>query len=412
MDFNDTAEEAAFRTAVRRWIHDNGPRFVPLPDATDAEVIRIARAWMAARADAGYAGFGLAESIGGRPGSPVEEVIFHEEQRSHPMARVEIMTLGTGMALPTIIAHGQPEHLAALGRSTVRGDTVWCQLFSEPAAGSDLAGIRTSAVRDADGWLINGQKVWTSGAFFADWGLLLTRTDSSVPKHRGLTYFLLDMKSAGVDVRPLRQLGGRAEFNEVFLTDVRIPDRLRLGAVGKGWAVAMTTLSNERLALTGDAAVGRNLVAPLVRLAKRTVGPGGGLLIDDAGFRERLASYYVAVAGVEHIAARITTALSRGGSPGAEATIGKMTLTRLLQSMATFGMDIAGIAGTVIDRAGDADLFEIQQGLLLAPGYRMGGGTEEIGKNLIAERVLGLPPDIRVDKDVPFNKLGAVVANT
>jgi alkylation response protein AidB-like acyl-CoA dehydrogenase len=407
MDFNDSPAEATFRAAVRHWLQAHGPRFVPPPEASDAEMTRIARAWMAARADAGFAGFGLPESIGGRPGSPMEEVIFLEEQRSHPMARVEIMTLGTGMALPTILAHGQPEHLAALGRSTVRGDTVWCQLFSEPGAGSDLAGIRTSAVREGDAWRVNGQKVWTSGAFFADWGLLLTRTDSSVPKHRGLTYFLLDMKSPGVDVRPLRQLGGRAEFNEVFLTDVRIPDSLRLGEIGKGWAVAMTTLSNERLALTGDAAVGRNLVAPLLRLARRTVGPGGGMLIDDAGFRERLASYYVAVAGVDHISARITTTLSRGGSPGPEATVGKMTLTRLLQSMATFGMDLAGIAGTVVDREGDADLYEIQQGLLLAPGYRMGGGTEEIGKNVIAERVLGLPADIRVDKDVPFNQLGA-----
>jgi alkylation response protein AidB-like acyl-CoA dehydrogenase len=323
------------------------------------------------------------------------------------MARVEIMTLGTGMALPTILAHGRPEHLAALGRATIRGDVIWCQLFSEPAAGSDLAGIRTAAVRDGDRWIINGQKVWTSGAFFADWGLLLARTDPTVPKHKGLTYFLLDMKSRGVEVRPLRQLGGRSEFNEVFFTDVSIPDSMRLGEVGRGWAVAMTTLSNERLALTGDAAVGRNLIGPLLRLAKRTIGPSGELLIDDVGFRERLASYYVAVAGVEHINARITSALSRGDNPGPEATVGKMTLTRLLQSMGTFGMDLAGIGGFVVDPTVDPDLHEIQQGLLLAPGYRMGGGTEEIGKNIIAERVLGLPPDVRSDKDVPFNKVPA-----
>jgi alkylation response protein AidB-like acyl-CoA dehydrogenase len=405
LDFSDSLAEAAFRTEVREWIRINGPRFVPPPNGTEAEVTRIARAWQAARASAGYAGFGLPESIGGRPGSATEEVIFLEEQRHHPMARVEIMTLGTGMALPTIIAHGRPEHLAALGRSTVRGDTIWCQLFSEPAAGSDLAGIRTSAVPDGDRWIVNGQKVWTSGALFADWGLLLARTDPTVPKHKGLTYFLLDMKSAGVMVRPLRQLGGRTEFNEVFFTDVSVPDSMRLGAVGAGWAVAMTTLSNERLALTGDAAVGRDLVAPLLRLAKRTLSPAGGPLIDDVGFRERLASYYAAVAGVEHIRARITTALSRGHNPGPEATVGKMTLTRMLQSMATFGMDLAGIVGSVIDPSSDPDLHEIQQGLLLAPGYRMGGGTEEIGKNIIAERVLGLPPDVRIDKDVPFNKV-------
>lgn len=406
MDFEDTPAEAAFRAEVRAWIRENGPRFVPPPGASDADVTALARAWQAARADAGYAGFGLPAAIGGRPGPPIEEVIFLEEQRGHPLARVEVMTLGTGMALPTLLAHGSAEQLARVGASTIRGETVWCQLFSEPAAGSDLAGIRTAAVRDGDPWIVNGQKVWTSGAYFADWGLLLVRTDPAVPKHRGLTYFLLDMRSPGVEVRPLRQLGGRAEFNEVFLTDVAIPDAMRVGAVGAGWSVAMTTLSNERLALTGDAAVGRDLVAPLLRLARRTPGPGGGALIDDVGFRERLASYYVAVAGVQHIAARITTALSRGENPGAEATVGKMTLTRLLQSMATFGMDLAGVAGGVIDPEADPDLHEIQQGFLLAPGYRMGGGTEEIGKNIIAERVLGLPADVRVDKDVPFRELG------
>ena len=403
MDFEDTPTEAAFRAEVRAWIRSTGPQFVPPPNAAEAEVVRLARSWQAARADAGYAGFGLPKSIGGRPGPMMEEVIFLQEQRQHPMAMVEIMTLGAGMALPTIIAHGRQEHLELLGPSTLRGDTVWCQLFSEPGAGSDLAGIGTSAVRDADRWIVNGQKVWTSGAYFADWGLLLVRTDRSVPKHRGLTYFLLDMRSPGVEVRPLKQLGGRSEFNEVFLTDVSIPDHMRVGAVGAGWTVAITTLSNERLALTGDAAVSRNLLGPLLRLAARIPSVGGRPLLEDPAFRERIASYHAAVAGVEHIAARISTALSRGGNPGPEATIGKMTLTRWLQAMGTFGIELAGVAGAVVDPAADPDLFEIQQGFLLAPGYRMGGGTEEIGKNIIAERVLGLPPDIRVDKDVPFN---------
>lgn len=405
MDFEDTQMEAAFRAEVRAWIRSTGQQFVPSPNATEAEVVRLARSWQAARADAGYAGFGLPKSIGGRPGPMMEEVIFLQEQRQHPMAMVEIMTLGAGMALPTIIAHGRPEHLELLGPSTVRGETVWCQLFSEPGAGSDLAGIGTSAVRDADRWIVNGQKVWTSGAYFADWGLLLVRTDRSVPKHKGLTYFLLDMRSPGVEVRPLKQLGGRSEFNEVFLTDVSIPDRMRVGAVGAGWTVAITTLSNERLALTGDAAVSRNLLGPLLRLAARIPSVGGSRLLDDPAFRERIASYHAAVAGVEHIAARISTALSRGGNPGPEATIGKMTLTRWLQAMGTFGIELAGVAGVIVDPAADPDLFEIQQGFFLAPGYRMGGGTEEIGKNIIAERVLGLPPDIRVDKDVPFNSI-------
>ncbi|MET0987480.1 MAG: acyl-CoA dehydrogenase family protein [Steroidobacteraceae bacterium] len=404
MDFEDSPHEAAFRAEVRSWIAQNGARFVPPPNASDTEVVQIARAWQAARADAGYAGFGLPASIGGRPGALMEEIIFLQEQSTHPMARVEIMTLGTGMALPTVIAHGKPELLEKLGRPTLRGEVIWCQLFSEPAAGSDLAGIRTAAVKDGDHWVVNGQKVWTSGAFFADWGLLLTRTDPSRPKHKGLTYFLVDMRTAGVEVRPLKQLGGRSEFNEVFFTDVRIPDSLRLGEVNGGWKVAMTTLSNERLSLTGDAAVGRNLIKPLLRLGSRVEAADGRPLIEDSAYRERLASYYATVAGIDHISARIFTAISRGENPGAEATIGKMTLTRWLQTMSISGMNVVGAAGAVIDGS-DEDLLELQQGFFLAPGYRMGGGTEEIGKNILAERVLGLPAEPRSDKDLPFNEL-------
>jgi alkylation response protein AidB-like acyl-CoA dehydrogenase len=412
MDFNDSPEETRFRAEVREWIAGTGPRFIPPPDATEADVVRIARAWQAARANAGYAGFGLPASIGGRPGSMMEEVIFLQEQRAHPMAKVEIMTLGTGMALPTVIAHGRLEHLQMLGRSTLCGDTIWCQLFSEPAAGSDLAGIRTSAVPDGDHWVINGQKVWTSGAYYADWGLLLVRSNPAVPKHKGLSYFLLDMRSPGVEVRPLKQLGGRCEFNEVFLTDVRISDRLRLGDVDGGWSVALTTLSNERLALTGDAAVGRNVIEPLLRLAQRIHGANDRPLLEDSGFRERIASYYATVAGVEFIGARMQTALSQGRSPGPEATVGKLTLARCLQTLSTFGMEMAGAGGAVIDRSADPDLHDIHEGFFLAPGYRTGGGTDEIGKNILAERVLGLPPDIRVDKDVAFNAATPVPAGS
>ena len=411
MDFKDTKEEAEFRDSVRRWLRANGELFVPRAGITDAEFMQLAKRWQAACADAGFAGFGLPADIGGRPGPHIEQVIFNQESAQHPMAMTEIMTLGCGMALPTVMLHGSAEHLAMLGRPTIRGDVIWCQLFSEPGAGSDLAGIRTAAVRDGDDWVINGQKVWTSGAYYADWGLLLTRTDPAKPKHAGLTYFLADMHAPGVVVRPLKQLGGRSEFNEVFFEDVRIPDHRRLGAINGGWKVALTTLSNERLALTADAAVGRNLVAPLLRFAKRTRGLDGRPLIHDSAFRERLASYYAVVAGIDHIGHRAFTALSRGKSPGPEATLGKMTLTRLLQQMGEFGMDLAGVAGTVVNRDTDPDLYEIQQGFFLAPGYRMGGGTEEIGKNIIAERVLGLPADARPDKDVAFNQLALKAVN-
>lgn len=405
MDFDDSAEEARFRSGVRAWLTQNGPKYVPAEHAGDVDVVALARAWQSALATAGYAGFGFPAEIGGRPGALIEQVIFNQEVAGHPMTHVEIMVQGCAIALPTILAHGSAEQIEQLGRPTICGDVIWCQLFSEPGAGSDLAGIRTSARAAGDHWEVNGQKVWTSGALYADWGLLVARTDPEVPKHKGLTYFLLDMKSAGVTVRPLQQMGGRSEFNEVFLDNVRIPDSMRLGGVGDGWKVAMATLSNERLGLLHDSAVSRNLVAPLLRVAARTRCADGTRVLDDSLFQARVASYYAAVSGVEQIGNRIITALSQGSTPGPEATIGKVTLTRQLQLMAEFGMALAGMSGTTINPAEDDDLHQIQQGFFLAPGYRMGGGTEEIAKNIIAERVLGLPPEHRLDKDAPFNAL-------
>jgi alkylation response protein AidB-like acyl-CoA dehydrogenase len=404
VEFGDTPSEAAFRREVREWLEPQGERFTPRRGAALVDVVALARQWQAACADAGLAGFGLPEEIGGRPGPMSEQIIFHQETAQHPMAMVEMLVLGCGMALPTMLAHGTEAQVGRFGSPSIRGEILWCQLFSEPGAGSDVAGIRTQAVRDGDGWIVNGQKVWTSGAEFADWGLLLVRTDPTVPKHRGLTYFLVDMHGPGVETRPLRQLGGRVEFSEVFFTDVRIPDEMRVGNEGEGFRVAMTTLSNERLVVSGNPAVGRNLIEPLLRLATRVPGPDGRPLIVNAVLRERVASYYAVVAGIERIGDRIRTAVARGQSPGPEAAFAKAMLTRLLQEMAVFGMDILGPAAQVIDADADPDLFELQEGFFLAPGYRMGGGTEEITKNIIAERVLGLPPEYRPDRDQPFRQ--------
>jgi acyl-CoA dehydrogenase len=404
MDFRDSDSAAAFRAEVRAWLACVDERFIPPAGAGDAEVIALARGWQSACAEAGYAGFGLPAEIGGRPGPLNEQVIFAQEIAEHPMAKVEMMALGCGMAIPTLLAHGTDEQMAALATATIKGDVLWCQLFSEPGAGSDLAGLRTRARRTPEGWVVDGQKVWTTGAEHADWGLLLARTDPEVPKHRGLTYFLLDMHSPGVTVRPLKQLSGRSEFCEVFLDDVHIPDDMRVGPAGAGWKVALSTLSNERLVLTANAGVGRNVIGPLIRLAERIPGPDGRPLLEDGGFRDKVSSYYVAVAGIERIAQAMVTAGSDGQSPGPEATIGKFTLTRLLQEMATYGMDLAGAAAGVLDSHEDPDLRELLDGFLLAPGYRMGGGTEEIAKNIIAERVLGLPPEPNPNKHLPFSQ--------
>jgi alkylation response protein AidB-like acyl-CoA dehydrogenase len=404
VEFGDTDTEAAFRREVREWLAANEKRFTPPPGADFAEVVSISRQWQAACADAGFAGFGLPAEIGGRPGPMSEQIIFHQETARHPMAMVEMMLLGCGMALPTMLAHGTPEQAERFGRPSIRGEVLWCQMFSEPDAGSDVAAIRARGRRQNGDWVINGQKVWTTGAQLADWGLLLVRTDPAVPKHRGLTYFLVDMHSPGVEVRALRQLGGRVEFGEVFFTDVHIPDTMRVGDEGTGFRVAMTTLSNERLVVSGNPAVGRNLIAPLLRLARTVPGPDGRPLIENALLRDRIASYHVAAAGIERIGDRIRTAVARGQSPGPEAAFAKATLTRLLQEMAIFGMDLLGPAAQAVDADADGDLLALQQGFFLAPGYRMGGGTEEITKNIIAERVLGLPPEYRPDRNQPFER--------
>jgi alkylation response protein AidB-like acyl-CoA dehydrogenase len=404
MDFEDSPEEASFRAQVRAWLAANAPAFAPRPDADEAEKVRLVRVWTAEKAKAGYVGFTLPAALGGRGGTAIEQIIFMEEEARIAVPHIETFNLGPGTAIPTLMKHAHPEHVARLAGPTLRGEIVWCQLFSEPGAGSDVAAIRTRAIREGGGWVVNGQKIWTSGAHIADWGLLLTRSDPETPKHQGLTFFIFDMKSPGVTVRRLKQMSGRAEFNEVFFTDLHIPDHQRLGEVNGGWQVVLTTLSNERLALIGDRTVGRNLVAPLMRLAARIPAPNGGTLLDDSAFCDRMASYYATVAGVDHIRKRIFTTLSRGAPPGAEATIGKMTLARALQDMAALGMDMAGTAAQILDESADPDLAEIHDCFLTAPGYRMGGGTEEIGKNIIAERVLGLPQDIRIDKQIPFNK--------
>jgi alkylation response protein AidB-like acyl-CoA dehydrogenase len=405
MDLNDTPEEAAFRAEVRAWLQKHAPAYRWGPGASGEERLRLCRGWMAAKAAAGYAGITLPKDLGGRGGTPIEDLIFREEEAQSMMGGHDESFGGglVGMAIPTILAHAQPGWAEKLIPPSLRGDILWCQLFSEPGAGSDMAGFRTRAVRQGDHWIVNGQKIWTSGAHNADWGLLLARSDPSLPKHRGLTYFIVDMKTPGIEVRPLKQISGRADFNEVFLTHVRIPDNQRLGEVNDGWNVAITTMMNERLTLLGDPSVGRDVLAPLIRMASRTPGSSGGRLTEETGFREKIASYYVAIAGTQHIRARIRTALGKGIVPGPEATIGKMTTSRWLQEMAIYAMDAIGPASAAIDPEDD-DLKAIQECYFLAVGFRIGGGTEEIGKNIIAERILGLPQEPRPDKEVPFSE--------
>ncbi len=406
MDFNDTPQEAAFRAEARAFLDANAqPRRDDQPEprtrySEEADALAKAKAWQARKADAGFAAITWPKRLGGRGGTPIEQVIYNQEEARYVLPR-GFFEIGLGMCIPTMMKYASPEQLARYVRPALRGEEIWCQLFSEPSAGSDVAGLRTRAERDGDDWVINGQKIWTSGAHFSDFGIVITRTDPNVPKHAGLTMFFIDMKSPGIEVRRIKQIAGSSNFNEVFFTDVRVPDAQRLGAVGEGWKVSLTTLMNERLAV-GDAP-GPD-AQDVLRLA-RMLELDGAPALRDGAVRERLADWYVKAQGLKFTKFRTMTALSRGQTPGPEASITKVVSASKLQDIASFGMDLQGMAGAVMDPALAPMQAWFQQALLYAPGMRIAGGTDEILRNLIAERVLGLPPDVRVDKSASFAEL-------
>jgi alkylation response protein AidB-like acyl-CoA dehydrogenase len=277
----------------------------------------------------------------------------------------------------------------------LRGDELWCQLFSEPNAGSDLAGLRTRAVRDGDEFVVNGQKVWTSSAHYSDWGILLTRTDVDVPKHRGITYFLVDMRTPGIDVRPLRQITGAAHFNEVFLTDVRIPAANVVGEVDAGWGPTMTTLMNERTLIGGG---GQDTITPLRRLLARFGGA------DDPATREAFARCHIDREIIRFLGWRVQSSIMRGEQPGPESSVLKLAHTAHITTVADLGMEVAG-ASAMLDSKDDPELHHLVQSFLGQFASKIGGGTDEIQRNIVAERVLGLPGDVRVDKATPFRDL-------
>ena len=279
------------------------------------------------------------------------------------------------------------------------GQRIWCQLFSEPG-GSDLANLRTRAERDGDSWIVNGSKVWTSGAHYSDWAILVTRTDPNVPKHKGLTFFFLDMKSPGVEVRPIKQISGAADFNQVFFSDVRIPDSQRLGDVGQGWQVSITTLMNERLAVGNAGGVDFEQVFELAGKLEIDGEPA----IQNAAVREKLAAWYCESSGLKFTNYRTISAMSRGQTPGPENSITKVVSANKLQGIASFAIDMMDMGGVLADGS-DEETDGFLGAYLWSPGIRIAGGTDEILRNIIAERVLGLPADIRVDKSLPFNEV-------
>ena len=407
MDFEDTQDEARFRTDVRRWLDENAKGSKAdgdeMAERSDTDFLARARAWQAKKAKAGYARITWPKEVGGFGGTPIHQVIFNQEEGKSNVAGLGApFSIGLGMCIPTLMAYGSKDAVTRYVKPALYGEEIWCQLFSEPAGGSDVAGLRTRAEKSGDTWTVNGQKIWTTGAQISDYGILLTRTDPNVPKHKGLTMFYLSMKSPGVEVRPIKQASGGSAFNEVFFTDVKIPDSQRLGEVGQGWQVALTTLMHERLAVGGGQGGGLD-VKELMGLA-RTLELEDGPAIKNAAVRERIADWYVRSAGLKYTTYRTMTALSRGQQPGPEASIAKVVVASKLQDLAGFAMELEGEAGAL--KGDDAVAHgAFQMGWMSAPGLRIAGGTDEILRNIIAERVLGLPQDVRVDKDVPFNKV-------
>jgi len=390
MDFDDTPDEAVFRRGARAWLEHHAPRRHtgtvatrarwrdPSPEAQDRHVAGC-RAWQRTLADGGWAGITWPVEFGGRAGTPMEQAIFNQEQ-----ARFEVATgslaVALGMVGPTLMAWGTPEQQATHLDAMLHGDEVWCQLFSEPDAGSDLASLRTTAVHEAGGWVVNGQKVWTSLAQHSQWAILLARTDPSVPKNKGITYFLVDMDSEGIEVRPLRQIDGVAHFNEVYLTDVRIPEANVVGKVDEGWLVARTTLQSERV-MIGGGGISFDDFRPLAATAGADRRPV---------VRQGLVEAYSRLEILRYLGFRVQTALSQGRPPGPESSILKLFYSLHIARTADLMLELEGASAMLgVEVAPDGGFW--QQYFLSQWSSRIGGGTDQIQRNIIGERVLGLP---------------------
>jgi alkylation response protein AidB-like acyl-CoA dehydrogenase len=384
MDLRDAPDEARFRAELRAWLAAHAAQAARVGTELDAGVVAAWRAWSRRLYDAGYAGLTWPQEHGGR-GLPVPFQAIWLEESARAGVPDHIGIIGLGMAGPTIMRWGDAPQRERYLAPILRADEIWCQGFSEPESGSDLASVRTRAVRDGDAWVVNGQKVWSSFAHLADWCILLVRTDPDVPAHAGLSYLLLDMRAPGVEVCALPQLTGDPEFNEIFLTDVRVPATAMLGRPGDGWKVAMTTLSHERgthgvgLAAAFDAELRR-----LTALMRETGAAGDPLL------RDRLAELWVELQALRITNLRSLSEIARRGAPGPEATISKLHWSELNQRLTELALDVLGPSGLEQGpHAVDEGRWAFAR--LRARGNTIEAGTSEILRNIIAERVVGLP---------------------
>jgi alkylation response protein AidB-like acyl-CoA dehydrogenase len=387
-------DEAAFRSEARAWLAahagpyragvDPGSRSVVFADVDDPAHLERGRAWQRELHAGGWAGLGWPVEHGGRGLSPSLQAVWAEELRAAG-APPPVNLLGEAVAGPTLLAHGTAAQQGRFLRPILTAEELWCQLFSEPGAGSDLAAVATTATRDGDGWVVEGHKTWVSGAHHADLAVLLARTDWDVPKHQGCTFFVLDMRRPGVTVRPVRQMTGGAAFDDVVLNGARVPDDLRIGPEGGGWTVAMTALASERLQLgLGLARAGAGVEPLLAELRRR--GMSG-----DSAVRQLAAQLVIEARCAEYLGRRL---LASSSPPGPDAALAKLASGRVSRRYAELTEAMRGAGAMVHDEHTLAELW--------APATRIAGGTDEILKTVIAERVLGLPAEPRTDKDVPF----------
>jgi alkylation response protein AidB-like acyl-CoA dehydrogenase len=375
MDLTLSPAEQEFRDEVRAWLAANNPGREP---ADDREAFEFRRAWQRTLNERGWAGLSWPTEYGGAGATLVEQAIFSEELAragAPQMANV----LGLAMGGPTVIAHGTEEQKQRFLQPILAADEIWCQGFSEPQSGSDLASLKTRAVRDGSGWVVTGQKVWTTYAHEAKWCMLLARTDAEAPKHRGLTYFLLDMEQEGVEVRPLVQITGDAEFNELFIEEARVPDENIVGGENNGWGVAITTLMHERAGLAFTLQVDVHIALRELQERIRELG-----LDADPVIRQRFAQLYVEAQVLRLNAYRGLTAVMKRGAPGPEGSLGKWHWAEVNQALAELAMDVAGSRAQLGE-----DLWTHR--FLRSRANSIEGGTTEILKNIVAERVLGLP---------------------
>lgn len=406
MDAALSPELEAYRRRARAFVEQHAPAYGREARRGLAETADLAlgRGWLRLKADNGYAAITLPKAYGGGGGTDLEQILFVQEEARHGFP-TEYFAIGLGMPIPMLLRYGTGAQKQALVPPAIRGETIWCQIFSEPGGGSDVGAFRLKARRDGDDWVLSGQKVWISWAQYSDYGVIVARTDTSTPKHKGLTYFFVDLKAPGVTVRPIRQLHGRSDFNEIFFDEVRIPDSCRLGGVGEGFKLAVETLMIERYTAAADETGGGPPLEAFVALAKATAHRGRPA-IEDGRVRSGLARAYAVQQALIAIHQRSLLELAAGRTPGPEGSIHKYAGARERRRLASLALDVLGPAGAAFDPAMGAKQ-DFAMSFMDVATLRIAGGSDEMLLNTVAEKILGLPQDHRPDKGVPFDQIPA-----